>query len=108
LDGESFSTKLKQIGDTEYLREKFDWIKTSQLRALVLASLMPVREINEDNTAIKPIRISICTLTGQTLEKNARSLEFAGDDVSPLPEDYTHTFDEYVKHDIFAEPAPQG
>jgi hypothetical protein len=107
LDGESLTTKLKQIGDTDYLREKLDWIKTSELRALVLASLMPVREINEDNTAIKPIRISICTLTGQTLEKNARSLEFAGDDMSPLPEDYTYTFDEYVKHDIFAEPAPQ-
>jgi len=103
--GDVLTAKLKQIGDTDYLKLKLSWIKTAELRALALASLMPFRVIEGEGSSaqVETIRIPICTIKEKRLRKNAHFLESAAQDLEPRPQNCPCPLSEYFTHDIFLE-----
>ena len=103
--GNVLTAKLKQIGDTDYLKLKLSWIQTAELRALALASLMPFRVIEGGGSSaqVETVRIPICTIKEKRLRKNAHFLDSAAQDLEPRPQNCPCRLSEYVKHDIFLE-----
>jgi len=101
---------LTAIGDTKYLVAKLPWIKIASLRALVLASIMPVfrvttsREddsVDLDDPRVETTKIAACILRGTTLLRHPRFLHTTPG-LAGIPEESTHALSAHVKHVVFA------
>jgi len=105
----SLAELLKAIGDTNYLKEKLDWIQSSSFRALVLAAIMPTFKVSadaegfsEDDPRVELQKIPAFILSGKTLVLNERFIHITPDDKTIRPEEMPHRWSEHVKHDIWA------
>jgi hypothetical protein len=99
---EKFVELLEDLGDTDCLTNKFAWIHTSALRALVLVGLMPVFAVSGegDDLTVKMERIPALVIEDKKVIKINKRFDL--EDLHDLPEELPHSLADHVPHDVFA------